>query len=190
MVPSSYNGFFGAASAAAGALIGLLFVVVSFRPDDVVGANARPAARVRAASSFIGLVNAFFVALLALIPGTNLGVGACIMALVSLFSTVRLHLRRLGKLQAAIFVASLAAFAIQLFYGVDLVLRPHDKAAVTGLTFVLIASFGVALGRAWSLMEGKGSGSDGVVAGGGGRGRGGGGGAGAPAPALAPAGEP
>jgi len=164
VVPSSFTGFFQAASAAAGALIGLLFVVVSFRPDDFVGANARAGARVRAASSFTGLVNAFFVALLALIPGTNLGFGACVMALVSLFGTVRLHLRHLGKLQAAIFVASLAAFTVQLLYGIGLTLRPHDKAFLTGLTFVLIASFAVALGRAWSLLEGKGS-SDVVVAG-------------------------
>ena len=38
------------------------------------------------------LVNAFFVSMLALIPGHNLGLGAAIMAVLSLYHTLRLHL--------------------------------------------------------------------------------------------------
>ena len=79
MVPSTYASFFDAASQAAGALIGLLFVVIALKPGKIVGDRAEPASRSLAASSFIGLVNAFFVSLLALIPGHhNIGIGAAI----------------------------------------------------------------------------------------------------------------
>jgi hypothetical protein len=66
MVPSNYASVFEAASQAAGALIGLLFVVIALRPERILGPRADPASRGLAASSFTGLVNAFFVSLLAL----------------------------------------------------------------------------------------------------------------------------
>ena len=80
VVPSDYSNFFDAASQAAGALIGLLFVVIALKPGKILGPRAEPAFRRLAASSFTGLVNSFFVSLLALIPGQNLGIGAAIMA--------------------------------------------------------------------------------------------------------------
>ncbi len=95
VVPNSYASFFDAASQAAGALIGLLFVVIALKPGKIVGDRAEPTSRSLGASSFIGLVNAFFVSLLALIPGHhNIGIGAAIVAAFSLFRTLRLHLGR------------------------------------------------------------------------------------------------
>jgi hypothetical protein len=91
MVPSNYASFFDAASQAGGALIGLLFVVIALKPGKIVGDRAEPTSRSLAGSSSIGLVNAFFVSLLALIPGHhNIGIGAAIVAAISLYRTVRL----------------------------------------------------------------------------------------------------
>ena len=42
MVPSNYASFFDAASQAAGALIGLLFVVIALRPEAIVGLALTP----------------------------------------------------------------------------------------------------------------------------------------------------
>jgi hypothetical protein len=44
-----------------------------------------------ATSSFSGLVNGFFSSMAALIPGSNLGISAAILAVFCLSSTVRLH---------------------------------------------------------------------------------------------------
>ncbi len=154
MVPNSYASFFQAASQAAGALIGLLFVVVALRPGKIVGPNADSVERGLAASSFTGLVNAFFVSLLALIPGNNLGVGAAIMAALSLYHTLRLHLGRPGARHIVIFAASLLAYGFELYLGVAFVLRPHNAGLVNDLTFVLIGLFAVAISRAWQLMQG------------------------------------
>ena len=153
MIPSSYVGFFQTASQAAGALIGLLFVVVVLRPGRIVGAHADPVARGLAASSFTGLVDAFFVSLLALIPGDNLGIGAAIMAVLSLYHTLRLHLGRPGARHSVIFAASLAAYGFQLFTSVEFVLHPHDAQLVDNLSFVIIGCFAVALSRAWQLLQ-------------------------------------
>ncbi len=153
MIPSNYLGYFQAASQAAGALIGLLFVVVALRPGKIVGAHADPVARGLAASSFTGLVDAFFVSLLGLIPGNNLGVGTAIMGLLSLVHTLRLHLGHPGARHTVIFVASMLAYGFQLGIAVAFILHPHDAGLVNDLTFVLIGAFGVALSRAWQLLQ-------------------------------------
>ena len=153
VVPDSYAGFFAASSAAAGALIGLLFVVIALKPGQMVGRHAELASRGLASSSFTALVNAFFVSLLALIPGHNIGIGAAVLAVVSMYYTVRLQLGRPGAGYIVTFVASLLTYGIELFIAVAFILRPHDVGLVRDLAFVLIACFAVALGRAWQLME-------------------------------------
>ena len=153
MVPSDYSNFFDAASQAAGALIGLLFVVIALKPGKIMGPHAEPSARGLATSSFTGLVNAFFVSMLALIPGHNLGLGAAIMAVLSLYHTLRLHLGHPGARHYFVFALSLLAYGTELSLAIAFVLHPHDVDLINDLTFVLIGCFSVALGRAWQLME-------------------------------------
>jgi hypothetical protein len=155
MVPSNYASFFDPASQAAGALIGLLFVVIALKPGKIVGDRAQPAPRSLAASSFIGLVNAFFVSLLALIPGHhNLGIGAAIVAALSLFRTLRLRLAHPGgRRHILVFVMSLFSYGAELSLSIAFILSPHDTDLVTYLCFVVIGCFAVALSRAWQLME-------------------------------------
>jgi hypothetical protein len=153
LVPSDYASFFDAASQAAGALIGLLFVVIALRPGEIVGPRADSASRGLAVSSFTGLVNAFFVSLLGLIPGHNIGIGAAFVAVISLYHTVHLHLGRPGARHIVVFAASLLAYGTELCLAIAFVLHPHDLDLVTDLTFVVIGCFSVALGRAWLLMQ-------------------------------------
>ena len=153
MVPNNYASFFQTASQAAGALVGLLFVVVALSPGQIVGPRADSVARGLAVSSFNGLVNAFFVSLLALIPGHNLGVGAAIVAVFGLYHTLRLHLGRPGARHLVIFAASLLAYGFELYLGIAFKLHPHDAGLVNDLTFVLIGLFAVAISRAWQLMQ-------------------------------------
>jgi hypothetical protein len=155
VVPDSFIGFFTGAATAAAALIGLLFVAVSLRPEAVLGKGAPAKAQAIAGSAFTALVNGFFVSLIALIPGTNLGYTAVIMAVVSLSSTFRLH-RGLGKGDSAVsqLALALAAYLTQLVAGAFLIARPGDQALVETIAYVVVAAFAAALGRAWSLMQG------------------------------------
>ena len=156
MVPEDFTGYFAAAATAAGALIGLLFVAASLRPDTVLGRGAPPAARAIAGSAFTALVNSFFVSLIALIPDTRLGYTATVMALISLWSTLRLH-RRLPRHDAHVLqlALALAAYLGQLGVGVVSIFNPGTSGYVEAMAYLLIASFAVALRRAWSLAQGR-----------------------------------
>jgi hypothetical protein len=156
VVPGDFIGYFAAAGAAAGSLIGLLFVAVSLRPDSVMGPAAPRATRAVAGSAFTALVNSFFVSLIALIPSTSLGYTAAVMALVSIFQTMRLHFGQARHTAAPLLlVLALAAYLAQLVVGVALAIRPHTTGLVYDVAYLLIASFAVALVRAWSLMQGR-----------------------------------
>ena len=153
VIPSTYLGYFQAASQAAAALLGLLFVVIVLRPGRIVGAHANPVAKGLAASTFTGLVDAFFISLLALIPGHKLGIGAAIMAVLSLYHTLHLHLGLRGARHIALFIASVLAYGLQLCLAIAFVLNPDDAGLVSDLTFTLIFAFAVALTRAWQLLQ-------------------------------------
>jgi hypothetical protein len=156
VVPDDFLGYFTAAAAAAGALIGLLFVSISLRPDTVFGAKAAADGRALAGSAFTALVNAFFVSLLALMPQDNLGWPAAILGGYSLFRTLQLHWR-IGRrsLHLASLILSSGTYLWQLVTGVQLVERPHDSSLVYTVAYLLIASFSLALIRAWALLQGR-----------------------------------
>jgi hypothetical protein len=156
VVPSDYAGYFAGSATAAGTLIGLLFVSVSLRTESIFGADATSAGRALAGSSFTSLVNAFFVAVVALIPGTNIGYTAAIVATSGTVATLRLD-RHLPGRRARLYrmSVSLLTFLAELVLGILLIIRPHDSGLVGDLSYVLIALFGGALNRAWALLEGK-----------------------------------
>ncbi|MGO9557523.1 MAG: hypothetical protein ACLPQS_14025 [Acidimicrobiales bacterium] len=156
MVPSVYTGFFTAASAAAGSLIGLLFVAISLNPESIFGENSTAQGRSMAGGAFIGLVNVFLMSLVALIPNINLGAVGAGLALVALLATLILH-RRLprSELHLTLLALSVVAFVAQLAAGTILLLRPHDRSLVGSLAALSIASLSVSLARAWALMQGR-----------------------------------
>jgi hypothetical protein len=156
VVPSSYIVYFAAVTGAAGALIGLLFVSVTLRPETVFGAGAPDRGRTLAAAAFTGLVNTFFLAMSALVPSVNLGYPAAVLAVSSLVSTSRLH----GKIarsrtQLAYLLLSTSAFSFQIVEGVYLIVQPRGNSGVENLAYIMIGSMAIALGRAWALLQGK-----------------------------------
>jgi hypothetical protein len=158
VVPSSYLEFMITAAGAAAAMIGLLFVAVSLRTDMVFGPTAPPKARTLAGSSFVSLVNAFSLALLAIVPLTNIGVAMVILSAICLYSTWRLHARTLKQNpQFQLLFLSVLTYLAQFAGGVALLARPHTTWIVNGLCYVIFASFVIALTRAWDLIQGEAS---------------------------------
>jgi hypothetical protein len=153
VVPSSYIEFMITSAGAAGAMIGLLFVAISLRADLVFGANAPAKVKTLAGSSFTGLVNAFSLSLLAIVPSTNIGVGMVVLALVCLYSTWRLHARALGETQYRVLALSTLNYMTQFAGGVTILARPHASWIVNGLCYIIFASFVIALTRAWDLIR-------------------------------------
>jgi hypothetical protein len=156
VVPAEFDAYFTAAAAAAGVLIGLLFVAVSLRPETVFGTDALSAGRAQAGAAFIGLADCFFLSIVALIPQAGLGVVAIVTAVTSLSGTVRLHsdVPR-NELRLLMLLASLATYLYQLVIGFILEFNPADSNQVSYVAYLEIALFAVALGRAWDLVQGK-----------------------------------
>lgn len=154
MVPDALIGYFAAATAAAGALIGLLFVAISLKPEDIFGESAQATPRRLAESSFTALVNAFFVSLIAIIPGTNLGWVAGIMALLSLYSTLARRVRSPDASDIGVLAFAAVIYLGQLGIGVALIVVPGNTDLVYKLAYLTVAAFAIALARAWALMTG------------------------------------
>lgn len=155
MVPSSYDGYFSAAATAGAALIGLLFVAISLRDEAIFGPHAMPGGEALAITAFTGLVNSFVVSLLALIPRTNIGVAAVVMAVLSLGAIARLHNRLQTPRNNILLVVAVLAYGAQLIYGIILLAHPHDSGDIPNIAFIVFATLVVSLQRAWTLLKGK-----------------------------------
>jgi hypothetical protein len=154
MVPARFLDFLIASCGAAGAMIGLLFVAVSLRTDMVFGPNSTPRVRALAGASFTGLVNAFSLSLLGLIPRMNVGVSVTILAAVCLINTWRLHRNFSGEtVQYSILILSCLNYLVQTMGGIVLIVHPHSVWVINGLCYIIFASFTIALVRAWDLMK-------------------------------------
>lgn len=155
MVPSAYFTFFAAIATGAAALIGLLFVAVSVRDDTIFGPKALPGGEALAVSAFAGLVNSLVLSLLALIPTDNIGVGAVVLSVTGSVSIIRLQGRMHWARSTIMLSLALIAYAVQLIYGIVLLVKPSDTSAVDNLCYVVFATLIFSLQRAWSLLKGK-----------------------------------
>jgi hypothetical protein len=153
MVPSSYIEYMITSAGAAGAMIGLLFVAISLRSDIVFGEHAPARVKTLAGTSFTGLVNAFSLSLLAIIPSANIGFAMAILAVLCLYSTWRLYARVLDTMQYRWLALAALTYLAQFTGGIVLIARPHTPRIVNGLSYVIFASFVIALTRAWELIR-------------------------------------
>ena len=163
MVPAEFHDFFLGAAGVAGALIGLLFVAVSVKPEQLdetehVHIRARP---YTALSAFL---NALLLSLMALLPIYNLGSGSAILGiigLVTMVSVITVIIRDCRKTGANIHIRTLlsiagqgAIYAQQLITGIELIKNPHDSSAIGIQAAILILLFALGIDRAWQLIGG------------------------------------
>ena len=162
MVPESIHDFFVASGSAAGALIGLLFVVISVTSERLARAEAGAHYRIRAAAAITAFTNALAVSLFALIPVHKIGPTATAVAVVgltfvvaALLSLIRLRQEWWGTLRDALFLIGLAVtFVIQLIEGIDVITQPGDSGAVNTIAALVIVCFLIGIARAWELIGG------------------------------------
>jgi hypothetical protein len=162
MVPENIHDFFVASGSAAGALIGLLFVVISVASERFARAEGAQHYRIRAAAAITAFVNALAVSLFALIPVHKIGPTATAVAVVgltfvaaALLSLIRLRQGRWDTLRDALFLIVLAVtFVIQLIEGVDVINQAGDSGAVDTIAILVVVCFLIGIGSAWQLIGG------------------------------------
>jgi hypothetical protein len=159
VAPDSFHDFFTASAAAAGALIGLLFVAISVAPGKVTGDTASAQHQVTAGAAFTALVNALVFALAALLPGSSLSEVAIILGASGLASTAALGILlyrehkepiRLG--QVILLLSPLILYGLQLANGIALAGSPGDPGRISSQGGLSIALLVYAIARAWQLV--------------------------------------
>ncbi len=162
MVPENIHDFFVASGSAAGALIGLLFVVISVTSERLARAKAGAHYRIRAAAAITAFTNALAVSLFALIPvhkigptATAVAVGGLTFVAAALLSMIRLRQVWRDTLRDALFLIGLAVtFVIQLIEGVAVITQPTNSGAVDTIAILVVVCFLIGIGSAWELIGG------------------------------------
>jgi len=167
VVPDTFTNYFIANVGASAALIGLLFVAVTVAPERIFGQEGTAKSRLLAGSAFVALLDAFFVSLVALIPGANIGYAALVMSMLALINTLSMgrHLwdDRRGTALAqglALLASSVVIYVYQLNFAVDLLRQARDSGAVTGLAYLLPGTYALSIARTWTLL---GAGHEGLL---------------------------
>ena len=116
--------------------------------------------QVRAAASLLAFTNALSVALFSLVPGTNAGYPAIVVATIGIFFTAagtrsifsgRVPRRHIPR-QLALIALLLLMFAFELAGGIDLILNPHSAGATGLVSNLLVGLLIIGIARAWELV--------------------------------------
>ena len=164
MVPDPLINYFIASTGAGAALVGLVFVAISLSPKETMSDEKAPQWRAVAGNAFCAFINAFLISLNALNTELNLGWSVLGLSLIGLSNTIWLGLpllehtkerkRLLPRIIAnrIMILVGLTIYGVEGYFGVRLLLAPHDAAAVEGVTVVLMFTYGLGLVRAWELI--------------------------------------
>ena len=161
MVPESLHDFFLTSGTVAGALIGLLFVVISVSAQRLTRSEAGAQLhRIRASAALTAFTNALVVSLLALIPGQKIGPASVVVAVLglafviaSLLSLIRGHQMRWNIARDATFLVGLVVvFVIQLVSGEQIIAHPRNPGPVSTIAFLVVFCFLGGIFRSWEII--------------------------------------
>ncbi len=165
MVPSDFITYFSVMAGVGATLFGLIFVVISIKPEITGAENISIRPQVQATSSYTALLNPLVISLIALVPHGTVGTVTLIMSSVGLANTIIMgvslwegslgsakRLTNAELLRNAIFiVSSVVIFGLELLYGIQLTLTPHDSGPLYNLTTLLVVIYIYGIARAWDL---------------------------------------
>lgn len=163
MVPADMFDFFAASAGVAGALIGLLFVVITVAEARLARENAGTLThRIRAAAAFTAFTNALAVSLFSLIPGQKIGPTSVSVAAVglvfvagALLSLIRLRQRGWAAIRDGLLLVGLGfIFVVQMIEGIGVIADPGNSGNVDTIAILVVCCFLIGIARAWELAGG------------------------------------
>jgi hypothetical protein len=156
----AFQGLFTTLAETSAALTGLLFVATSVIPRRAVFAVSPVIQQVRAAAALLSFGNALAVSLFTLVPGTNVGYPAAILAVIGLLFTAAAFRSIITRVpgtvqrarQLALVIALLVVFGFELAAGITVIHRPADTNAIETIGYTLVALVLAGVARAWELV--------------------------------------
>ena len=160
MVSSDFLPFFTTMSGVGATLFGLIFVVISIRPEVMSPETTTARRQVQAASSYTALINPLIISLLALLPHATIVTVTLVMSTVGLVNTLfmgqfLLHdLRAIVKQYSSVLLilSGLALFGFEMVYGIQLDRTPGDTGVMANLATILVLMYIYGIARAWDLV--------------------------------------
>jgi hypothetical protein len=159
---ASFNNFLVACVGASSAFLGFLLVALSLvLARTNAGTELKFTDRRLAESSFTALANIFFVSFIALLPNTNMGYAALILAIFGMRSVWQLVGRfqemkkkeDVSEYTADIFwiILQFLIYAAEGVYGLRIIIDPTNITNLYVMMGILMGLFGSSLVRIWEL---------------------------------------
>jgi hypothetical protein len=160
VIVGTYRDFFAAVAATGGALTGLLFVALSVAPRHALATGPRVITQIRAAAAILAFTNALVVSLYGLVPGTNIGFPAIIVAVIGiLFSAAALRtalsieLTRWQLLrQLTLTNLLLLIFGTELGAGIVVLIHQSSTTSIQAIGYAVVTALVLGISRAWELV--------------------------------------
>jgi hypothetical protein len=160
VVTGAYRDLFAATTGAAGALTGLLFVAMSVASERALVRGPHVIRQMRASAALLSFTSALAVSLYGLVPGTNIGYPAVVVAVIGIFFTaaaIRSVLASrsgpsLVRSQVSLVMLLLAISFTELIAGIVVLGSPASNTSVQVIGYAVVTSLLVGIGRAWEFI--------------------------------------
>jgi hypothetical protein len=160
MVSVDYVPFFTALAGVGATLFGLIFVVISIKPEVTRSETTSVMRQVQVTSSYIALLNPLAISLIALLPRETIDTTTIIMSAIGLTSTIIMGIFLLrdsrGEVKKLLHVffllVGLVMFSFEIFYGIRLDQAPGDSSALHNLAILLVLIYLYGIARAWNVV--------------------------------------
>ena len=160
MVSADFVPFFTTMAGVGATLFGLIFLVISIKPEVTRSETTSVMRQAQVASSYIALLDPLAISLIALLPRETIGTITIIMSTIGLLTIIimgifllRASKGEMKKLPHGFFILlGLVIFSFEIFYGILLEREPADSATLHNLAILLVLIYLYGIARAWDLV--------------------------------------
>ncbi len=160
MITGAYRDLFAATAGAAAALTGLLFVAMSVGGDRALLRGPLVIRQIRASAALLAFTNTLAIALFGLVPGTNIGYPAVVVAIIGILFTAAAIRSIVAsraspaqvRAQTALIMLLLLICFTELIAGIVVLGNPASSLAVQVIGYAVVSAMLFGIARAWEFI--------------------------------------